>query len=333
MKKKVIYFIIGIIILLIFSFIFLFYGPITYFRETFITTAMTTMNHRFLAKLLYSDEYIYEVLEKNKIEESEEVTDKSLIKITKGKNVKAKNQYDKEILKRDKNALYKIINIKGKGYKGYLVVVYDPSKISIATTKYLNKKGEKITVVAKREKATLAINAGGFYDPTWDGNGATPHGTVIKNGKIISEYDNATVGGGFLGFDKDDKLILGKFTKQEALKQNYRDAIEFGPFLIINGKAVKVKGNGGWGIAPRTAIGQRKDGIVLLLVINGRLPSSIGASMNDLIEIFQKYGAYNAANLDGGSSTELYVKGKIKNIPVGGGKDGLREMPIYWIVK
>ncbi len=334
MKKKIIYWIMAIILVLISGFIFLFYGPITSFKETFITTAMTTMNHRFLAELLYSNDYIYKVLEKNKIDEGEEVSDKSLIKITKGKNERARNVYDKEILDRDKNNdLYKIINIKGKGYHGYLVAIYDPSKISLGVTKYLKEKGEKITTVAKREKAVLAINAGGFYDPTWDGNGSTPHGTVIKNKKIISEYESATVGGGFIGFDNDDKLILGKFSKEEALKQNYRDAIEFGPFLIINGKAVKIKGNGGWGIAPRTAIGQRKDGIVLLLVIDGRLPSSIGATMNDLIKIFQQYGAYNAANLDGGSSTELYVKGKIKNTPVGGGKDGLRKMPIYWVVK
>lgn len=112
-----------------------------------------------------------------------------------------------------------------------------------------------------------------------------------------------------------------------------RDAVEFGPFLIINGEASKVLGNGGWGIAPRTAIGQRQDGIVLFLVINGRIPTSIGADMNDLIEIMQKYGAYNAANMDGGSSTELVINNKIINKPVAGGRDGLRDMPTFWIVK
>lgn len=136
-----------------------------------------------------------------------------------------------------------------------------------------------------------------------------------------------------VGFTNDNKLVLGKFSKSEALNMGIRDAVEFGPFLIINGEASKVLGNGGWGIAPRTAIGQRQDGIVLFLVINGRIPTSIGADMNDLIEIMQKYGAYNAANMDGGSSTELVINNKIINKPVAGGRDGLRDMPTFWIVK
>lgn len=333
MKKKIYYIIICIFIILSLTFVFLLYGPISFFRDYFITTSMTTMNHRYLAKIFYSDDVIYKVLDKNKIEEGSEVTDKSLISITKEKNFKSLNSYDREILNRKKDDLYKVINISGKGYYGFLVAIYDPSKVTLATSKYLNIEGEKITSVAKRHKASVLINAGGFYDPDWNGNGAIAHGTVIKNGKIISDYSDAVDSGGFIGFTNDDKLVLGKFSKREALKQDYRDAIEFGPFLIINGKSVKVKGNGGWGIAPRTAIGQRCDGIVLFLVINGRIPSSIGATMNDLIEIFIKYGAVNAANLDGGSSTELYVNGKILNSPTGGGVDGLRKMPVYFMVK
>ena len=95
-----------------------------------------------------------------------------------------------------------------------------------------------------------------------------------------------------------------------------RDGVTFGPFLIVNGKASKVLGNGGWGTAPRTAIGQRKDGIVLFLVIDGRTVSKPGADMNDLIEIMQNYGAYNAANLDGGTSSAMVVNGEIINDPI-----------------
>lgn len=315
----------------------LLYGPWSFFRNFWITTSMTTMNHQYLAKWFYSDEIIYKVLNGNNVEESGESTNPDLIVIKKyngGSNV-YKNKYDKEILTKDKNNdLYKVINVSGKSYQGYLVALYDPSKISIATTKYLNSKGEAITTVAKREKAIIAINAGGFYDPDWNSNGAIPHGTVIKNGKIVSDYEDANVGGGFIGFTNDNKFVLSKnLTAMQALKQGYRDAVEFGPFLIVNGKSSFVKGNGGWGIAPRTAIGQRKDGIVLLLIINGRIPSSIGADMSDLTEIMENYGAYNAANLDGGSSTELVINNKIVNKPVAGGTNGLRDMPTFWIVK
>ena len=314
--------------------LFLLYGPWAGFRNLWITTAMTTMNHQYLATMLYSDETIQEVLRKNAIIEPAGKTNTSLIKFTKyKKSTVYKNKYEEQILDRNEKDLYKVIDIQGKSYKGFLVAIYDPSRISIATSKYLGKRGEAITTVAKDNNAIIAMNAGGFYDPDWNSNGALPHGTVISNGKVISDYDDAKMGGGFIGFTKENKLVLGKFSKSEALKMGMRDAVEFGPFLIINGKSAFVKGNGGWGIAPRTAIGQRKDGIALFLVINGRLATSIGADMGDLTEIMENYGAVNAANLDGGSSTELVINNKIINTPVAGGKNGLRDMATFWIVK
>lgn len=336
-KKKKVGVILGSLFTIgIATFLFLLYGPWPGFRNFWITSAMTTMSHKYLATWFYSDETIQKVLENNQIIEVGEVTDPDLIKFRKynGSMLIFKNKYEKEILTKDKgNDLYKVINISGKTYQGFLVAIYDPSKISIATTKYLGTKGESIIDVAKREEAVIAMNAGGFYDPDWNSNGAMPHGTVIQNGQIVSDFQDANMGGGFIGFTKDNKLVLGKMTKEEAIEAGYRDAIEFGPFLIVNGKSSFIKGNGGWGIAPRSAIGQRKDGIVLFLVINGRLPNSIGADMVDLTEIMEKYGAYNAANLDGGSSTELVVNHKIINTPVAGGENGLRDMPTFWIVK
>lgn len=318
------------------TFLFLFYGPWSGFRNFWITSAMTTMSHQYLATWFYSDETIQKVLAANKIIEVGEITDPDLIQFKKYSDNMTifKNKYEKEILTKEPgNNLYKVINVAGKSYQGFLVAVYDPSKVTIATTQYLGKRGESITEVAKREKAVIATNAGGFYDPDWNSNGALPHGTVIQNGKVVSDFQDAAMGGGFIGFTKEDKFVLGKMSKEQALQMGYRDAIEFGPFLIVNGKSSFVKGNGGWGIAPRTAIGQRKDGIVLLLVINGRIPTSIGADMGDLTEIMENYGAYNAANLDGGSSTELVINHKIINTPVAGGKDGLRDMSTFWIVK
>lgn len=315
--------------------LFLFYGPWDGFRNFWITSAMTTMNHQYLATWLYSDETIQKVLANNQIVEIDEVSDSNSIKIRKysAKTI-YKNEYEKAVLTRDPgNDLYKVIPVSGTSYQGFLVAVYDPSRISVATTKYLGKYGESITTVAKRENAIIAMNAGGFYDPDWNSNGALPHGTVISNGKVVSDYEDARVGGGFICFTKENKLILGKMTKEEALAKGCRDAVEFGPYLIVNGKSSFIKGNGGWGIAPRTAIGQRKDGIVLMLVINGRIPSSIGADLVDLTEIMENYGAYNAANLDGGSSSELVINQKIVNTPVAGGVNGLRDMPTFWIVK
>ncbi|CCY79780.1 putative uncharacterized protein [Mycoplasma sp. CAG:877] len=335
LKKKLIVIFSSLFVVGISGLLFLFYGPWDGFRNFWITSAMTTMNHQYLATWLYSDETIQKVLANNQIVEIDEVSDSNSIKIRKysAKTI-YKNEYEKAVLTKDPgNDLYKVIPVSGTSYQGYLVAVYDPSRISIATTKYLGKYGESITTVAKRENAIIAMNAGGFYDPDWNSNGALPHGTVISNGKVVSDYEDARVGGGFICFTKENKLILGKMTKEEALAKGCRDAVEFGPYLIVNGKSSFIKGNGGWGIAPRTAIGQRKDGIVLMLVINGRIPSSIGADLVDLTEIMENYGAYNAANLDGGSSSELVINQKIVNTPVAGGVDGLRDMPTFWIVK
>ena len=331
-KKTLIRFII-LDLAFLFSFTFIFYGPWDGFRNFWITSSMTTMNHRYLARMFYTEKTINKVLAMNSVVESGEVSDPSLIHFKKYTTSIYKNKYEKEILNHDKDDLYKLVEIKGSGYKGFLVAIYDPSRVHIATSAHLRVKGESILTVSEREGAIIAMNAGGFYDPDWNSNGALPHGTVIKDGVVVSDYDDARMGGGFIGFDEDDKFILGKMTKEEALEMKLRDAIEFGPYLIVNGKRSFVKGNGGWGIAPRSAIGQRQDGIVLFVVINGRLATSLGADMIDLCDIMENYGAYNAANLDGGSSSELVINNKIINTPVAGGKDGLRDMSTFWIVK
>ena len=331
-KKTLIRFII-LDLAFLFSFTFIFYGPWDGFRNFWITSSMTTMNHRYLARMFYTEKTINKVLAMNSVVESDEISDPSLIHFKKYTTSIYKNKYEKEILNHDKDELYKLVEIKGSGYKGFLVAIYDPSRVHIATSAHLRVRGESILTVSEREGAIIAMNAGGFYDPDWNSNGALPHGTVIKDGVVVSDYDDARMGGGFIGFDEDDKFILGKMTKEEALEMKLRDAIEFGPYLIVNGKRSFVKGNGGWGIAPRSAIGQRQDGIVLFVVINGRLATSLGADMIDLCDIMENYGAYNAANLDGGSSSELVINNKIINTPVAGGKDGLRDMSTFWIVK
>ncbi len=334
LKHRILKYVCCFFVLCVLCFVFLFYGPIYSFKNFWITSAMTTMNHQYLAKWFYSDDFIAKVLAKNSVVEVLEETDTSAIVFKKYTTSIYKNKYDKEILtKSPGNDLYKVIEVSGNGYKGYLVAIYDPSRISIATTAYLGSRGEDILTVAKRNNAIIAMNASGFYDPDWNSNGALPHGTVISNGKLVSDYEDARVGGGFIGFNQENKLILGRMTAQEAINSGIRDAIEFGPFLIVNGKRSFVQGNGGWGIAPRSAIGQRQDGIVLFLVINGRIPSSIGADMVDLCDVLENYGAYNAANLDGGSSSELVINNSIVNTPVAGGTNGLRDMPTFWIVK
>lgn len=307
--------IISLFAFLVVVFGLLFYGPWHGFRDFWITTAMTTLSHQYLATWLYSEDTINKVLEGNKVLEPEEDSNMDLIDIVsdKGSNVIYKDEYDKQVLEHDKNDIYKYFKVEGYNFDAYMAVIYDPSKVSVVHTKYLGYDGQYLVDMAKDEGAVVAINGGGFLDQDGEGSGGQPVGIVIDDGKIINSSSNS---GGLIGFTNDNKLFLGYVSANEAINMGIRDAVEFGPFLIVNGKKANIKGNGGYGIHPRSAIGQRQDGIVLFLVIDGRRVDSMGASMADVLDIMDKYGAYNAANLDGGNSSVLVINNKIVNRPI-----------------
>jgi len=67
------------------------------------------------------------------------------------------------------------------------------------------------------------------------------------------------------------------------------------------------------GVNPRTAIGQREDGAILLLVLDGRSVSTLGATLQDVCDVMLEYGAVNVGNLDGGSSSVMVYDGEIIN--------------------
>ena len=299
---------------------FLLYGPYNGFRDWLITTAMTTMTHQWIAYIFYSEDTVNAVMANNTVEEIIEDTDTDAIVVAlpeEPKKVEYANEYERAVLeKENKDDKYKIIEISGKGYTGFLAVIYDPSKVHTLVTSQMGKTGEYLTKMAKDNNAIVALNGGGFDDPNYNSNGASPIGITYSRGEMYTDYYYAG-SGGIIGFDKDNKLVLStKCTDATAKSLNIRDAVTCGPFLIVNGKASAVLGNGGWGTAPRSAIGQRQDGIVLFLAIDGRMVGRQGADMDDLIEIMQNYGAYNAANLDGGTSTAMVVNNELINDPI-----------------
>ncbi len=317
------------------------YVPSIGFKDWLITTAMTTMNHQYFATWFYDDYTIEIVQENNQVIESGEDSNPDLIVITEPdfNRTTFENKYEEEILTKDKdNNLYKIIDIVRPSFKGKLAVIYDASKVKVANsqgvgTTLSNSYGQYIETISKNNKAIIAMNGGGFYDPDWNSTGGVPHGIVIANGKLIANNSKPLSVGGVIGFNSENKLVLARISAQQALNSGIRDCVEFGPFLIVNGEASFVKGNGGWGQAPRSAIAQRKDGIVLFLVIDGRQAGSIGADMNDLVDVLLDYGAYNASNLDGGTSSVMTLNNKIITNPRNGNfqaKD--RPIPNAWIL-
>lgn len=330
-KKWVITF----IILDIFAIICLitFYVPFFGIRDFLITNAMPTMSHKYIARTFYSNKTIKEVLNSNKVIELEDSTDPTKIDFTKLVDTGHYSSiYEEQVLKRDKgNDLYKIITVEEDGYKAYIAVIYDSKRVHLVSSS--NSGKQKIDEIAEENNAKIAINASGYtYGKNYT---KIPSGAVIMDGRIASNVGKPYYGGGIVGFNEDGVLMLINDTATAAIKAGMVQGMEFGPFLIVNGKMANIKGDGGWGKAQRTAIAQRKDGIVLFLVSDGRQYNKgiIGMSMKQIATLLLKYGAYNASNLDGGNSTIMYANGKYISTPSTQEGDGGRHLPNAWIVK
>ena len=313
------------------------YGPNKKFKNFLVTTAMSTMHHKYLARTIYSEKTINKVLKENTIVELDEDVDLDAIKIGTYQTKNFETEEEKQILKKKKgNDLYKYFTLKENNKTYYITVIYDPSKISLALSSNPGVVGETVKTIAANNKGVVAINASGFEDIGGNGDGSRATGNVIKDGKVVWQGKHSRWGNGLIGFNKDHKLVLTKESPKEAISKGMMDAVTFGPFLIVNGKESTVFGNGGTGTHPRTIIAQRQDGIVLFITIDGngnKVGYRGGATYQEMIEILKKYKAYNAANLDGGASSILVIKNQIINNPVGYGATGERRHPNAWIVK
>ena len=198
-------------------------------------------------------------------------------------------------------------------FKGYLLLVKDPKRVTVGVSSEnyaAAAAGARIFDIAEKYGAAAMINGGEFPDAGGQGKGSTPIGLTYSQGKNVWNDGAKRT---FIGFDKNDKLICREsMTKKEADELGVRDAVCFqtGNVLIEqSGSAVKLyKADNDTGTAQRTAIGQRADGTVIMLVTDGRSVDSIGATRNDVIELMVANGAVNAAMLDGGSSAMMYYR-------------------------
>lgn len=222
-----------------------------------------------------------------------------------------------------------LIEVEGKLFRGKLLRITDPSRVYIGVSGKLGGEvpGKKIEDIVKKYGALAGVNASGFDDPNGLGNGGTPLGLVISQGEWQFGYDWMTYE--VIGFDKKNKLHCGYMTGRQARELGLRDAASFGPILISDGKKVNNANRQG-GYNPRTVIGQTEDGTVLLLVIEGRQISSLGATCDDAAEIMLKYGAVNAGNMDGGASSVMIYNGE--QITLSSSLNGSRAVPDAWLV-
>lgn len=307
------------------------------FKNWFIKSSHESLSYKGLATSLYSKYTVNDVVGKEESFE-EELID---FDVEYDNSKLYANKFEEEILSREDDSVYKIIKItgttisSGSNYVGYIAVVYDPSRVKLVKSTgagtFEGSYGETLATMAKKSNALVAINAGGFYDPFWNSNGGIPHGDVFIDGELDSTYVRSDFGGGLIGFDYNNKLILKRMSTEEAKAMGIRDAVDWGPFLIVDGVNQFKDSSTSWECA-RTAIGQREDGVVLFLVIDGLQSHSKGASYRDLAEILERYGVVNASSLDGGTSTSMVENGEYINSPWNGVRPTFRRFPNAWIV-
>ena len=287
------------------------YGPSEHARNLFVTTLLETGQMKFVVGLFMSDDKVQEIVNSNSMAAFDEEVDNSLINTDEIK---------------DKDGI-ELIQITGGTYMAKMIIVNDPSRVKLATIYDGSWKEYGVTLdkLVNDNDAFAGVN-GGLY--VSNGNkGGRPMGLVVRDGKIEHNSPSGIAGLHLVGFDENNLLriidLSGKNKSQveDIIKcEKIRDAVAFQEEssdannhfvkLIINGEEREVNGSGS-GANPRTAIGQRADGSVLLLVTDGRGASGhLGATAGDLIEVMSEYGAVNAANIDGGSSSSMYYDGK-----------------------
>jgi hypothetical protein len=280
------------------------HGPSNSAKELFATTILETGQLKFLANVFLSKDEIEGIVSKNSLQDMNVEIDENLIETNIDKT--------KELIE--------IHEVNGNNFEGKMMVVNDPSKISLATTYPWGEYGKELGVLTEDAGAIAGVNGGIYYS---SGNkGGRPLGVTVSNGEI-QDISLGLVGLYLIGFDDNNLLRIisldgmNKAQVEELIKtEKIRDAVAFQEEssdknnhfvkLIINGEKRELNGMGS-GANPRTAIGQRKDGSVLILVTDGRGKNGhLGATASDIIDIMAEYGAVNAANLDGGSSSSLY---------------------------
>ena len=245
----------------------------------------------------------------------------------------------------------RIERVAGDTYNAHVLIIREPSMVYMGTTteKYSTAiPGKRITeMMDANPDAIAAINAGAFFD---DGTanstvGSYPLGLVVSNGKTVWESGKQPGLEGFAGFNQENILVVSQknLSKKEAEALGIRDGCCFGPVLLMDGEVNLEAYNNNSGFNPRTAIGQRADGAVIFVCIDGRQVASPGGTYADIINIMVEFGAVNACNMDGGSSSVMMYRDERGLFGEAGAVTMInnysllqsqpRRMPNFWMVR
>ena len=289
-------------------------------QQMFVTTILETGQLKFLASIFLSADEIQAIVDKNSMESLDANVDAELIQI--GSSISVGGQTGPGY---DSSKDIEIIEVAGSTYTGTMMIVKDPSRVSLATIYPWRDYGVTLDTLVTSNDAVGGIN-GGLYN-SHNNTGGRPYGVIVSNGEIQYNRPYEWPGLVLVGFTEDNILQIIDISDMSTAQveklikeKKIRDAVTFQEEasdknnhfvqLIINNESREMSGTGS-GLNPRTAIGQRADGAVLMFVTDGRGKSGhLGASCADLIAVMEEYGAVNAANLDGGSSSCMYYDGE-----------------------
>ena len=323
----------------------IFNGPSTAARDILTMTLLEPSGTKWIPGLFMDAETLDSIRAREDSNLTDEFSDASDIVINKDTAISADT---------DEWANYpdgiRFESYSGDTYNAHIMIVRDPSKVYLATSTEnfsTSIPGTRIDDQIETDGAIAGVNAGAFYDNgTSDPSvGSVPEGLVYSKG-VCKWTTGSPPNGikGFAGFNKDNILVVAQdnLTKAQAEELNIRDGCCFGPVLIMNGEINQEAYNSNSGWNPRTAIGQRKDGAVVFVCIDGRQAGSAGGTYKDVIDIMIEYGVVNACNMDGGSSSIMVYRdtyglfGEAGTVQVINSYSLLQErprkMPTFWMV-
>ncbi len=278
------------------------YGPSESARDLFVLSLRETSAAGFVAEIFLSEEEILLIEEANAPDDTLDKVDTSLISIA------HKTESDETGNAQSDTVPLEIVDVSGSTFNGKMMIVSDPERVIVGVSQSLGSHGQLLNDMIDAYGGVGGTNAGGFDDPNGTGNGGIPLGIVIHEGRLL--YGGNTRAATMV-IDHDGIMHVGNMTGNEAMALDAEWAVSFGPVLVVNGEKCDGLSSG---LNPRTAIGQRSDGAMLLLVINGRQVGSMGATYEDVADVMLSFGAVNALNLDGGSSSTMLYEGEFQNI-------------------
>ena len=222
---------------------------------------------------------------------------------------------------------YVLNDVTGQNQNKAYVMEIDMSNSDITVVpSYKNMDPTNYGTQVMSEQAAAAVKKGynvvGAINVNLSWDTIEPLGMLVIDGKVY--HEDTTQGGGYLVVHKDNTAELRPASQPLDGSEWQAISPNFG-WLVRNGvNQCTDQTHTSASRAPRTCIGIKADGSIMLLVVDGRQdPVSVGMSMCELAETLINLGCVDAMNCDGGGSSTFISQREggsltVKNVPSDG---------------